>query len=102
MPPTDVPIIQDLDHGMHRYIRIASKALIKIAAGVGVGVGGLWLVVAQPTWHRTPPSELTVDPVRLRQHVTLLSETYAPRNWHCSSNLNACADYIRTAETSWA
>jgi len=48
------------------------------------------------------PTELTVDPVRLRQHVTLLSETYAPRNWHCSSNLNACADYIRTAETSWA
>lgn len=85
---------------MGRRIRIAVKALIQIVVGAGAAVGVLWLVVAQPTWHRTPPSDLTVEPARLRQHVTFLSETHAPRNWRSSSNLNACAGYIRAEFTA--
>ncbi len=38
-------------------------------------------MIAQPTFRRNQPSTVSVGTERLRSHVTMLSETFHPRDW---------------------
>ncbi|MEN7973817.1 MAG: M28 family peptidase [Verrucomicrobiota bacterium] len=51
-------------------------------------------MTVQPSFEQYPPSEKPVDPIRLQTHVSMLSETFAPRNYMCLWNLEKTAGYI--------
>lgn len=51
-------------------------------------------MIAQPTMRSNRASTKTADPVRLRGHVTALSDTFNPRDSENPANLDRCADYI--------
>jgi Zn-dependent M28 family amino/carboxypeptidase len=52
------------------------------------------VLVSQPTFHKNPTSQVTVDTARLKSHVEMLSQTLAPRDWTHPDALERCADYI--------
>ncbi len=61
-----------------------------------IGVG-LWMTVTQPLIGEVSPTEpITVDPFRLRTHVTALAEEFRPRDWLHPKNLDQAAGYIRS------
>ncbi len=74
--------------------RKLTKSLARIFGVVFAIVCFAWLLVAQPTTHTQPPSQATVAPDRLKAHVQVLSETFHPRNWQNTQNLDRCAAYI--------
>ncbi|MDI6773996.1 MAG: M28 family peptidase [Verrucomicrobiota bacterium] len=53
----------------------------------------LWGCV-QPLRAGSASSRRVASPDRLRKHVVTLSETYHPRSWGHTANLDLCADYI--------
>ena len=55
----------------------------------------IWLVMTQPTFATSPLSNKHVAAAKLRDHVHVLAEKYAPRDYTHIDNLNRCADYIR-------
>lgn len=57
-------------------------------------VSGLVVLTVQPSGAVGQPTRQTLNPERLRSHVVMLSETFAPRNYKRIWNLNKCADYI--------
>jgi len=64
---------------------IAVVALIVMLSGC---------LLSQPTWRHNQPSQLSVAPERLHSHVLMLSETFYPRDWKNTANLNSCVQYI--------
>ena len=54
-----------------------------------------WILVAQPTFTKNDPSNLTIDSRRLKAHVLKLSNDYFPRHYKNTENLDRCAEYIR-------
>lgn len=76
-------------HNRSRWIRFAVIAFILI-------VGMTWMAVTfvQPSFRRYPPTRKQLDPERLHKHVSMLSETFAPRNYLNLSNLEKTAAYI--------
>jgi hypothetical protein len=72
--------------------------LLRPVVRVGVMLGVVFVVacslVAQPTMHSNQVSSRTADPGLLRAHVVALSETYHPRDWESTGNLDLCAEYI--------
>lgn len=58
-------------------------------------IGGLGLFMTQPTREQNSPSSVTVSPVRLKEHVVMLSETLHPRDYTHLKNLNRCTEYIK-------
>jgi hypothetical protein len=73
-----------------RFILPAARILFAVALIVTV----LGYLMAQPTFRRNQPSAVAVGAERLRLHVTMLSETFHPRDWKHEATLNRCADYI--------
>jgi Zn-dependent M28 family amino/carboxypeptidase len=74
--------------------RQVAWSLTRILVMLGlVFVTGCYLI-AQPGMRSNDPSSKTTDPDRLRGHVTMLSETFHPRDWQNPANLDKCADYI--------
>jgi len=55
----------------------------------------MWIAITQPSLAQGEKSDVDVDPDRLKEHVRVISETYYPRDFTSTGNLNACADYIR-------
>lgn len=66
-----------------------------LAVLLGLGICGLWVAIAQPMGGKNKPSLASVDPLRLRAHVTKLSAEYAPRSHAHTANLARTAAYIR-------
>lgn len=54
----------------------------------------VWLYVAQPSFRSNAPTEVTVDPARLKDHVTVLSRDFHPRSYLSFVKLEAAAKYI--------
>ncbi|MGE9291847.1 MAG: M28 family peptidase, partial [Puniceicoccales bacterium] len=54
----------------------------------------IWIAIAQPSLHQNQPSSVKVPPESLEDHVRALSETFFPRNFQNTRNLNRAADYI--------
>ncbi|MBW2412128.1 MAG: M28 family peptidase, partial [Deltaproteobacteria bacterium] len=54
-----------------------------------------WILVAQPTLTKNSPSVLKPDSSRLKAHVVQLTETYSPRSYAHTENLERCAAYIQ-------
>jgi Zn-dependent M28 family amino/carboxypeptidase len=77
-----------LKAGRSRVLIIALLFLVTCLTGVA-------LLVTQPVWavHHAPAAQ-AVDPERLRKHVTVLSETFAPRDYTHVENLDRAAAYI--------
>ena len=50
--------------------------------------------VSQPTFRKSSPSAITVNPERLERHVRVLSQDFHPRDWKHVVNLDRCAEYI--------
>jgi hypothetical protein len=69
-------------------------SLLRILAMLGLVIATVFYLIAQPVMHSNDPSSKTADPGRLRGHVTMLSETFHPRDWQNPANLDRCADYI--------
>ena len=69
-------------------------SVCRIAASVAVIVLILGCAISQPSFRSNRPSDVTVDPERLRGHVRKLSEEFHPRDYEHSGNLDKCADYI--------
>ncbi len=59
-----------------------------------VGFGSMAIMTVQPSLKQYPPTEKQLDPARLRTHVAMLSETFAPRNYRSLRNLEKTAGYI--------
>ncbi|MDF3129598.1 M28 family peptidase [Kiritimatiellaeota bacterium B1221] len=72
--------------------RIRSLGRIIVAASLLLIV--LWIVLAQPSCHRNPPSNASVDPQVLRTHVDKMAVYFRPRDWLHVENLNETAAYI--------
>ncbi|MCX6996770.1 MAG: M28 family peptidase [Kiritimatiellaeota bacterium] len=70
------------------------KAAMQILGTVAVVVCAAWMAIAQPSCRRNRPSTATVDPVKLREHVEILSQRFHPRDWQHRDHLDRCADYI--------
>jgi len=70
--------------------------LIAVAFAAGV-IAAVALLITQPVWagHRPRATAPAVDPERLRQHVTALSVTFAPRDYTHVENLGRAAAYIQ-------
>lgn len=71
----------------------------RIRTAVILLLPAVWLTAAvlmtvQPVFGRYPHTVHQVDPRQLRSHVTLLSETCAPRNFLQTDHLDRAADYI--------
>ncbi len=71
---------------------VVSATRVLLAVVLLVTVAGC--LMSQPSFRRNEPSTASVSAERLRSHVTMLSETFHPRNWENEANLNMCADYI--------
>jgi hypothetical protein len=71
---------------------IASATRVLLAVVLVVTVAGC--LMSQPTFRRNQPSVVSVGAERLRSHVTMLSETFHPRDWGHEVNLSNCAHYI--------
>lgn len=70
---------------------------ITIAAVVFAGLmlfSAMLLRMVQPSFLYYPPSEQTLDPARLQEHVEMLSGTLAPRDYKNHHNLEKTAGYI--------
>lgn len=59
-----------------------------------VGIASAALLTTQPTFARYSPSDHRIASDQLRNHVVVLSEKHAPRDYKRPWNLEACADYI--------
>lgn len=70
------------------------RSLLRILAVIAIFLCGAWLVLAQPSFHRNPPSRLRVDPDRLRAHVVKLACDFRPRDFQHPEQLARCAEYI--------
>jgi Zn-dependent M28 family amino/carboxypeptidase len=73
-----------------RFILSAARILFTVALIVTIA----GCLMAQPTFRTNQPSAAAVDAKRLHRHVTILSETFYPRDWVHVANLSNCADYI--------
>lgn len=69
-------------------------ALGRVSGTVAAVVIAVWITIAQPTLRTSRSLAVTVDPIRLKTHVTTLCETMHPRNCMSVSNLDSCARYI--------
>lgn len=67
---------------------------LRILSAVAIIVTLAGCLMSQPTMRKNQHSAVTVDPERLRSHVTTISETFYPRDWLHETNLSKCADYI--------
>ncbi|HBA85126.1 MAG TPA: peptidase M28 [Verrucomicrobia bacterium] len=70
------------------------KSILRVALAVVAVVLVAWVLIAQPTWAHNRRSAERVSSGRLEAHVRMLSETYCPRNWLQTQNLDRCAAYI--------
>lgn len=60
-----------------------------------IPIFSVWLLVAQPTFTKNSPSNLTLESARLKAHVLELARDYFPRSHANTKNLDRCAEYIR-------
>lgn len=95
-PLATSPLILRPDEMRTRLLLSAARILFTVALIVTV----LGYLMAQPTHLRNQPSTVAVDAERLRSHVTMLSQTFHPRDWQHEATLNRCADYIGAHFTS--
>jgi hypothetical protein len=72
----------------------ASIRIVRFILLLTLFVFGFAVLTAQPSGAVGEPTKQTLDPERLRGHVVMLSESFAPRNYKRIWNLNKCADYI--------
>ena len=79
---------------MKPFFRKLLRSAARILAAVAAILFAAWVVLAQPSCRRHPPSPATVDPARLRTHVDKLSREFHPRNHLHPDNLARCAEYI--------
>ena len=70
------------------------RSVIRILSTVGAIIFLVWIVFAQPSFHRNPTSKVTIDPDQLKKHVETLASTFYPRNFQHPENLDRCANYI--------
>jgi Zn-dependent M28 family amino/carboxypeptidase len=56
--------------------------------------GVMAVMTVQPSFRQSPSTTRLLDPERLRTHVVMLSETFAPRNYQHRRNLEKTAGYI--------
>ena len=54
------------------------------------------LILTQPGFNRNVTSTLRVSPEKLEKHVVQFSETFHPRNYEHTENLDQCVEYIKT------
>lgn len=74
-------------------INIVASA-VRIFTIVALVIFMTWFIVAQPTFNKSTPSQATVDASKLRGHVETLAQTFFPRDWRHTENLDKSADYI--------
>ena len=74
----------------------AKRILFIILFVLVLPVFATWILVAQPTLTQSSPSLLKADSSRLKAHVVELSETYSPRSYAHTENLDRCAAYIQS------
>ncbi len=77
---------------------IASATRVLLAVVLLVTVAGC--LMSQPSFRRNESSTVSVSAERLRAHVSMLSETFHPRDWLHESNLSNCAVYIASHFTN--
>jgi len=75
--------------GKTRWIKLAVVALFLV-----VGPAVMVVMTVQPSFKQYPPSVKQIDSDRLRSHVVMLSETFAPRNYKHYGNLEKTAEYV--------
>ena len=75
---------------MYAFKRIARLFLLLAVPLAFIG----WFVT-QPSLARNKPSAAVVDPLQLRNHVTMLATTFYPRSFMQRATLHRTADYIR-------
>lgn len=68
--------------------------ILRILCIAAIIVLVIWWLIAQPTFQRNQDSVSTIDADRLKAHVRMISQTFYPRDWSHTDNLNKCADYI--------
>jgi hypothetical protein len=84
------PLNPDIRHTMNKLY----KAIARITLAIAVILCAVWFSISQPTMRKNHASSAHVDEARLRTHVTTLSESFLPRNYTETANLNNCAEYI--------
>jgi Zn-dependent M28 family amino/carboxypeptidase len=62
--------------------------------GLALVFGVVCFAVARPSFSSNKPSAMQVESARLEAHVRMLSETFHPRTYSDSHNLEKCAQYI--------
>ncbi|MEN8255328.1 MAG: M28 family peptidase [Verrucomicrobiota bacterium] len=67
---------------------------LSVVVLLAAGFSSMVVMTIQPSFKQYPPTEKQLDPARLRTHVAMLSETFAPRNYLCRRNLEKTAGYI--------
>ncbi|NQZ10835.1 MAG: M28 family peptidase [Algicola sp.] len=80
------------------------RSLLRITATLFIFILCAWLAVSRPSWFEysdnttsaKQPSPL-VNPATLKEHVRKLSIDFHPRDFRHPENLNAAADYIKSA-----
>ena len=78
-----------------RAARNALGGLLVLAITLALGLVAIGCFVAQPLVGSNHASTEKVEPERLKAHVVTLSQTFLPRDWEHTANLDKCADYIR-------
>lgn len=68
--------------------------MLRFTLMLSVGCIFLMVLTAQPSRVRGRPTQQVLDSSKLRGHVEIMSQTFAPRNYKRIWNLNKCADYI--------
>lgn len=77
--------------------KISPKRIgILLIAVVAVLYLGLWILLAQPDFRKSPTSQAEVSPAVLERHVRVLSEAFVPRNGRHLGNMKKTADYIKS------
>ena len=90
-------------HKIATLLRVAKKTLgglLVLAIALALGLLAIGCFVAQPLVGSNHPSTEKVEPERLKAHVVMLSQTFLPRDWEHTANLDKCADYIGAQFTS--
>jgi len=73
------------------FLRIAIGVLVLLLVAIPPLV---WMLMAPVVTSLPPPTDVSVDPVRLREHVEFLSDGEAPRSYDHPERLDAVATYI--------
>jgi len=77
---------------LYHTIRFAARILILLI----IAFTGIWLFLARPMFSqdKDPSSEKMVNASKLKQHVEILSQDFAPRDYRHTATLDKVAAYI--------